>query len=348
MLSHIDDHNQPRMVDVAAKAITERRATAQARLQLPPSCRDYLQGEELVLKKGPVFQTAIIAGTMAVKKTADAIPFCHPLPIEGCKFTISMTPELVVTILCEVKTTGKTGVEMEALHGASVAALTIYDMCKALSHAIAIEEIRLVAKSGGKRTIRPLYGLVLTGGFSRRMQRDKALIEYHGKPQAQYLFELLNAQCDRVFLSARPGQWLGTELAELPHIEDQFDFSSPLNGLVSAMTTYPDVDWLVLACDLAQARSQTLTTLLEYYRSDAAAICYHNAELDIPEALCAIYTPAILPHWQAAIAEGRYCPVKIVRAISAECVLVTPQSAADIANINTPGELENLQSEPGV
>ncbi len=96
-----------------------------------------------------MLQTAIIAGTMAVKKTSDLIPFCHPLPVEHCHFVI--TPdETGILIRCEVATTGKTGVEMEAMTGASVAALTVYDMCKAMNKGIRIENLRLVSKTGGK------------------------------------------------------------------------------------------------------------------------------------------------------------------------------------------------------
>src|SRR5690606_9863859 len=101
---------------------------------LPPEFAGLSSGNEIHLKKGPVFQTAIIAGTMAVKKTHEVIPFCHQIPIEGCKFNITLSNDLRITIRCEVRTTYKTGVEMEALHGAMTAALTIYDMCKAISH----------------------------------------------------------------------------------------------------------------------------------------------------------------------------------------------------------------------
>ena len=108
MLTHIDQNNLPTMVDVTDKAITTRVARAMSSVQLPHEVKKYLQGEELILKKGPVFQTAIIAGTMAAKKTYEVIPFCHQIPIESCKFQISMDENLLVTIECEVKTTFKT------------------------------------------------------------------------------------------------------------------------------------------------------------------------------------------------------------------------------------------------
>lgn len=149
--SHISaDTNQPAMVDVSDKAPTKRTAAAQSIVLLGEKIMNLLEGDEIHTKKGPVFQTAIIAGTMAVKKTADLIPLCHPLQIEGIKLEIAMHNAMEVTITCTVSLTGKTGVEMEALTGASIAALTIYDMCKALSHDIMIRETKLLTKTGGK------------------------------------------------------------------------------------------------------------------------------------------------------------------------------------------------------
>lgn len=149
--SHIDDDtNQPAMVDVSDKAETKRAAVAQSVVVLGDEIMDKLQSDEIRTKKGPVFQTAIIAGTMAVKKTADLIPLCHPLPIEGIKLEITTNDNREAVVTCTVSLTGKTGVEMEALTGASVAALTIYDMCKAFSHDIVIRETKLLKKTGGK------------------------------------------------------------------------------------------------------------------------------------------------------------------------------------------------------
>lgn len=148
--THLDKTGNPGMVDVGAKAITQREATAQSLVQLPSVVLAELTGDELHTKKGPVFQTATIAGTMAVKQTSQLIPLCHPLPIEKIKFRIDIDEQQRVRIQCTVAMTGKTGVEMEALTGASVAALTIYDMCKAFSQDIVILETKLMAKSGGK------------------------------------------------------------------------------------------------------------------------------------------------------------------------------------------------------
>jgi cyclic pyranopterin phosphate synthase len=150
MLSHVDSANKPTMVDVGDKAVTRRRAVATATVVFPDEIiRD--SGEELRTKKGPVFDTAIIAGVMAVKRTAELIPFCHPIPLEDCRIDIRWANPREVVIECSVQATHKTGVEMEALTGATTAALTIYDMCKALSHDIRIVDVRLLGKTGGKR-----------------------------------------------------------------------------------------------------------------------------------------------------------------------------------------------------
>lgn len=152
-LSHIDEDNRPNMVDVSDKAATQREARARSIVHLPQAVLAALDGDEINSKKGPVFATAIIAGVMAAKKTHELIPFCHPLGLEVCDVSISMNGDHAV-IDCSCKVTHKTGVEMEALTGASVAALTIYDMCKALSHDIVIGETRLMMKSGGKEDFR--------------------------------------------------------------------------------------------------------------------------------------------------------------------------------------------------
>lgn len=149
--THINpDTNYPTMVDVSDKQVTKRIATAQSIVVLGNEIMQRLQGNDIQTKKGPVFQTAIIAGTMAAKKTADLIPLCHPLALENCKVEISINEAQEVVIQCTATITSKTGVEMEALTGASVAALTIYDMCKAFSHEIVIKETRLLEKTGGK------------------------------------------------------------------------------------------------------------------------------------------------------------------------------------------------------
>ena len=150
-LTHLDSRGRPAMVDVSAKAVTAREAIAECRVRFPQSVADQLRASGLKSAKGGIVETAIIAGTMAVKRTHELIPFCHPLPIDGCRIAIEWGAERDLSIECAVKTTHRTGVEMEALTGATVAALTVYDMCKALSHSIVIGPAKLLGKRGGRR-----------------------------------------------------------------------------------------------------------------------------------------------------------------------------------------------------
>ena len=155
-LSHLDARNRPTMVDVGEKAVTHRTAVAEARVVLPAALAALLDGDEIVGKKGPVLQTARLAGIMAAKRTGELIPLCHPLALENIavEFVVGAPDPagaVEIVVRCRVALHGKTGVEMEALTGASIAVLTIYDMGKAVSHDIVIRETRLVAKSGGKR-----------------------------------------------------------------------------------------------------------------------------------------------------------------------------------------------------
>jgi cyclic pyranopterin phosphate synthase len=152
-LSHLDSRNRPTMVDVGAKEVTLRSALAEARIRLPRTVARALRASAHRTKKGPVFDTAIIAGVMAAKRTHELIPFCHPLGIENCQIEIHHRPATQVVVRCRVSVHHRTGVEMEALTGATVAALTIYDMCKALSHDLEIFGVRLLEKSGGRRVV---------------------------------------------------------------------------------------------------------------------------------------------------------------------------------------------------
>src|SRR5450759_2219869 len=147
--SHLDAERRPTMVDVGDKTVSERTAIAEARVLFPSSVAAALRASGLRSPKGPVFDTAIVAGVMGAKRTHELIPFCHPLGIENCHIAIDLEGDTAI-IRCTVTVHHKTGVEMEALTGASIAALTVYDMCKALSHDIVIGDLRLLAKDGGR------------------------------------------------------------------------------------------------------------------------------------------------------------------------------------------------------
>ena len=158
--THLDKNSQPAMVDIGGKTATRRTAVAEARVWLPAEVTAHFDGSDIRGPKGAVFQTAVIAGIMAAKKTDTLIPLCHSLPLDDCKIAITLEDGGTAdkgghaVIVCTVKTDHRTGVEMEALTGASVAALTLYDMCKALSHDIVIAQVRLLEKTGGKKDYR--------------------------------------------------------------------------------------------------------------------------------------------------------------------------------------------------
>lgn len=151
MFTHLDSQGRAQMVDVGAKPATRRTAHAIALVELPAALASQLRDGDIATKKGPIFQTARLAGIMGAKKTSELIPLCHPLRIDAITVEIELTAPTTVTIHCRAEATDRTGMEMEALTGASVAALTLYDMGKAVSHGIVIREIRLLEKTGGKQ-----------------------------------------------------------------------------------------------------------------------------------------------------------------------------------------------------
>ena len=152
--SHLNKNNNPKMVNVSDKKITKRTAVAKATMFLGKEIITHFNNDELITKKGPVFQTAIIAGIQGVKKTSEIIPMCHPLLINGVDINIHVINSEHIEVLCEVIIEGKTGVEMEALTGVNIACLTIYDMCKSISQDIIIKEVKLLEKTGGKSDIK--------------------------------------------------------------------------------------------------------------------------------------------------------------------------------------------------
>jgi cyclic pyranopterin monophosphate synthase len=155
MFSHLDAQNRPAMVNVGDKPVTKRTAHAVAIVSLPRELAALLRDGEIATKKGPIFQTATLAGVMGAKKTSELIPLCHPLPLDDCQITIEPdAAHAEIAIHCRAQTHGKTGVEMEALTGATIAALTFYDMAKAVTHGVVIKDVRLLEKTGGKSDYR--------------------------------------------------------------------------------------------------------------------------------------------------------------------------------------------------
>jgi cyclic pyranopterin phosphate synthase len=152
--THINKKGNPKMVNVSDKKITKRTAIAKATMFLGKEVISNFTNNELTTKKGPVFQTAIIAGIQGVKKTSELIPMCHPLLINGVDIDINITEDECIEVFCKVTIEGKTGVEMEALTGANITCLTIYDMCKSISQQMVIKEVKLIEKTGGKSDIK--------------------------------------------------------------------------------------------------------------------------------------------------------------------------------------------------
>lgn len=152
--SHLNPDGNPKMVNVSDKKVTKRTAIARGMMFLGREVVSHFSNDELMTKKGPVFQTAIIAGIQGVKKTSELIPMCHPLLINGVDIDISIVDEESVEVECKVTIEGRTGVEMEALTGVNIACLTIYDMCKSISQEMVIKEVKLIEKTGGKSDIK--------------------------------------------------------------------------------------------------------------------------------------------------------------------------------------------------
>jgi cyclic pyranopterin phosphate synthase len=147
-LTHLDERGRAKMVDVSSKSVTARRAKAEGRIRMSPDTLERIfEGD---LPKGDVLAVARVAGVLAAKRTSELIPLCHPLPIESLEVTFEKEGPGVLHVVSEVGVTAKTGAEMEALTAVSVAALTVYDMCKAVDRAIEIDQVHLVEKSGGK------------------------------------------------------------------------------------------------------------------------------------------------------------------------------------------------------
>jgi molybdopterin-guanine dinucleotide biosynthesis protein A len=187
-----------------------------------------------------------------------------------------------------------------------------------------------------------VYGLVLAGGASRRMQHDKALIDYHGEPQLLWTYRLLASLLPRVFVSVRAGQRDEPVRGELPQIVDAHDDAGPAAGILAAQTAYPDVAWLVVACDLPRLDAATLQCLLDARDTAREATAFISSHDGLPEPLCALWEPASHARLAARIEAGRLCPRKAL--IEGDTQLLQPYTAHALDNINTPEELAGLRA----
>lgn len=185
-----------------------------------------------------------------------------------------------------------------------------------------------------------LYGLVLIGGRSTRMKKDKGTLQYHDKPQALFCYELLSEFCDKVFISNRQDQTQEDAVRDYPQIHDheEFDGIGPLGGILSAMQKYPEVPWLVLACDLPYVKRQTLTTLIENRDPQKLATAYASVHNHLPEPLCAIYEPQGRGRLLEFLHKGVNCPRKIL--INSDIKLLEQSDKIGLENVNTPEEYQ--------
>ena len=197
---------------------------------------------------------------------------------------------------------------------------------------LALESLRDRARSA------PLYGLVLGGGRSSRMKRDKGAIEYHGTPQVRYVYRLLERFCDRVFVSNRGDQADDPLFEGLEQIHDRFVGFGPMGGMLSALHTYPEAAWLVLGCDLPFVDESVLRTLIDARDPLMLATCYTSAHDALPEPLCALYEPRYRRRLHQFLASGRDCPRKAL--INSRAKRIELENPRALDNINSPDELE--------
>jgi molybdopterin-guanine dinucleotide biosynthesis protein A len=194
----------------------------------------------------------------------------------------------------------------------------------------------------------PVYGLVLTGGKSTRMKKDKAMLRFHNKPQTLHAFELLSKFCTKVFISARK-QSSNKIIQTLPCIYDleQLSDCGPLSGILTAMTKFPKIAWLVLACDLPFVDELTLKHLLRYRNASKIATAYRSHLDDLPEPLCAIYEPKARQCLQNSFNKKVICPRKIL--INSNSRLLKLKNVKALDNVNTPQDykkaMKNFRNE---
>ena len=188
-----------------------------------------------------------------------------------------------------------------------------------------------------------LYGLVLTGGKSTRMNRDKASLEYHGKKQSAFCYELLTRFCDKVFISNRRDQDKEEGQRGYPQIHDLpvYEGIGPVAGILSAMTEYPDVAWLTLACDLPFVNQKTIQHLMDHRNPKKVATAFVSTSDNLPEPLCAIYEPHAKDLLLSFFSGGKSCPRKFL--INSDVELLTQPDPNALTNVNTVEEYEKIK-----
>lgn len=184
---------------------------------------------------------------------------------------------------------------------------------------------------------RPLYGLVLAGGESRRMGQDKAGLRRGGESQLAYVVRLLDDLLERVFVSTRADQQDESERSQFAQIVDRYQNIGPVAGILSAMEKYPDVDWLIVACDLPNIDAQTIAHLLEHRSVEKPFTAYTSTHDGLPEPLCAVYACGSAAIVRGFVADHVHCPRKML--IRSDTLLLTQPNPRSLDNVNTPDDL---------
>ncbi|MBF0206961.1 MAG: NTP transferase domain-containing protein [Oligoflexia bacterium] len=372
------------MIDVGEKKVSRRWALARCLVNLPEEVLTKLRVEkdscgkviELFAPKGPIFNTAIIAGTMALKRTAELIPHCHQIQLDGCRIEISLLGSSL-QVECSANSFAKTGVEMEALLGATVAGLTVYDMCKSFSHNIVLSQVSLLEKRGGKSDVVSSFAaLILAGGRSKRMGKDKALINYFQKgSQLERLGGMLKEAGLEVFLSCSnlseralferaPNDDPYSKFTQIWDLDEQEGqtissnysiMEGPLRALISGlkklglgMGPHQGIQGvLVTAIDLPYVQRDLINYLIMHYDPSMLVTAFVNPERGWSEPLFAIYRRDFLLEVQQLLAEGKVlCPRKLLAILQEQGkvrALALPQGMEQsLTNVNTPEERDAI------
>lgn len=189
----------------------------------------------------------------------------------------------------------------------------------------------------------PLYGLILAGGQSSRMAQDKAMMQYHGKPQMEVCYDLLHPLCEATYISARSGQRADVAIKHLPHLFDTFEEAGPMAGILTAMQEHRHAAWLVVACDLPFLDTTTLEYLIANRNPQQLATCYQSSSCEFPEPLCAIYEPAIVSKLLENLQEGKRCPRKVL--INSPVKMLQQLQSNSLDNANTPTDFEEAKRQ---
>jgi molybdopterin-guanine dinucleotide biosynthesis protein A len=189
--------------------------------------------------------------------------------------------------------------------------------------------------------VSPLYGLVLAGGASTRMHRDKAALDYHGKPQVSWAWELLNGVTGKAFVSMRPDQVSDPLRAGMPQVIDRVADTGPIAGILAALMEHPDAAWLVIACDLPFLNQQALEFLVSKRDPVRVATAYRSSHDGLPEPLCAIYEAHSRPRIEQYLGTGKNCPRKFL--LQSDALILEQPDPKWLDNVNTPEELSEAQ-----